>query len=194
MNYEIGLTQYFSSLGYGYGSYLDINGDNKYLKPSECIYLSRPYSLIKEFKFPVLKRKACNAFNEEILDALRYIDEFTEYEISDIYDHLKDQTEINGISFSELREFYENHRQVYIYGKGNLGNIIKRNMDILGYKSSGFIVTKPQCNEEICFDEIRIQPNDGIIMAMNSKNIKEVIENVLNSVERRQLLIPRWKE
>lgn len=84
---------------------------------------------------------------------------------------------------NEINDFCNSHQQIYIYGAGYYGKLCLHFLQKKGISIEGFITTEGGGDiqafsvykaEEI-FDKIQL--HDGIILAVNKKNQKEIKEN-----------------
>ena len=92
----------------------------------------------------------------------------------------------------ELDEFCENHRRIYCYGAGRFGREICVYLAEHGIQLNGFIVTsrEPDITSVLgikiyAFNDIKIEDGDGIIVAVGSKFVDEIVailrKNSINS-------------
>ncbi len=81
----------------------------------------------------------------------------------------------------EILHFIGKHDRVYIYGKGYVGNYIKKYLDEEDICPAGFVVTDDKGDENCCegipvflVREMNFSEKDGIIIAVSEKNQKEI--------------------
>lgn len=193
-NFEIRFTTFFKENGFKYLSFLDKDGENEYLEPSKCIYFSALYEITKDYRFPVLKRKVCHALIHGIYEELEYIKNNTNYDVSFIENYFNLERCIRGINPFELVSFVETHDDIYIYGAGNLGRQLEENLAFMGVYNVTFVVseTAETSKNMLLFSDLKMNSNDGMILALNKKNLSEVIDNVRERVSENQILVPRW--
>lgn len=93
--YEMQFTHHFSLLGYTYSVYADIEANNSENPANNyCQFRRIPYELIKKRNFPFLKRqqladdKLDEQTQEELLQAIRYIDKETDYDVNLIWKNI----------------------------------------------------------------------------------------------------------
>lgn len=93
--YEMQFTHHFSLLGYTYSVYADIEAnDSENPANNYCQFRRIPYELIKKRNFPFLKRqqladdKLDEQTQEELLQAIRYIDKETDYDVNLIWKNI----------------------------------------------------------------------------------------------------------
>lgn len=95
-NYEVKFTEYFSRLGYKYDVLGDMEPNNSKINPGNHYfqYGAIQYELIKKRNFPFLKRQPMIFDNlyqqtqENLRQALDYIDQNTEYDVNLIWDNI----------------------------------------------------------------------------------------------------------
>lgn len=103
--HEMQFTRRFFSLGYTYDFYANIKANNS-LNPANnyCQFAAISYELIKKYNFPFLKKqqiagdKLAGQTQEELHQALRYIDQETDYDINLIWKNI-----IRTLDISDLQ-------------------------------------------------------------------------------------------
>lgn len=93
--YEMQFTRHFSILGYTYDVYTDIDANNSLNPANNYIqYKKIPYELIKKRKFPFLKKqqiaddKLDEQTQQELYQAINYIDKATDYDVNLIWKNI----------------------------------------------------------------------------------------------------------
>lgn len=172
--YEVKFTEYFSSFGYKYdvlgdmeSNYSEINPGNHYLQ-----YGAIQYELIKKRNFPFLKRRPIVFDNlyqqtqENLRQAIDYIDKCTEYDVNLIWDNI-----IRTFNMADLQRSL--HLQ-YILPEHSNG--IKT-----GKKAVFAVFISCPISEELVWEYIR-----ELIQNYDVKVYSEE-ENLLESYQRRKL-------
>ena len=116
--YELRLTYVLSQAGFKYDSYVD---QNKF--PSGNITILYPYDLVKEAKMPLIKRKAFLADYQHsfaisrghfVKDVLNFIKEKTDYDVSDIWQHLLRTCTMSQIRMNlQLNKILDTHNVTF---------------------------------------------------------------------------------
>ena len=116
--YELRLTYVLSQAGFKYDSYVD---QNKF--PSGNITILYPYDLVKEAKMPLIKRKAFLADYQHsfaisrghfVKDVLNFIKEKTDYDVSNIWQHLLRTSTMSQIRMNlQLNKILDTHNVTF---------------------------------------------------------------------------------
>lgn len=143
--HEIQFTQYFLKLGYTFSVFADMEVNNS-LKPENnyCQYSVIPYELIKKHNFPFLKKQQMAEDNkleeqtqEELYQAIRYIDKETTYDVSLIWENIIRILNISDLQrnlhfryiASEISEYQGNRKNiaviVFISHKGSAETVLE---------------------------------------------------------------------
>ena len=196
--YEVKFTDWFSKLGYRYVAYTDIT-ENGYIKNvKDNVYFVYTYELIAESKVPVVKRNSLYLINySNAKKTLDYIKNNTLYEVGLIKKHinrLDNYNQVKPFGFKKLYEFCNSFSKIYIYGYGRYGHEIKRYMDDVKLQVEKFVVTKQEYNagDVMTIDELVVDENTGIILAVGAKNTKQVKELLYTLIPLRQVFIPQY--
>lgn len=199
-NFEINFSKYFIQNGFVCKAFIDIkmNALTYNINP----YLDYAYNLIKDIQFPVLKKKVISLrYFLNAKQSLDYIAENINYDISLIYSNLKrlqkDGT-INIIApFNEIKleKFYNTYKNIYIYGHGYYGQGMELYFEYKGWKYKGFIISEKEekDNKIFAFRDIKFNKEDGIILALGRKTLKEVYLKIRNYLDKSQLLFPEYE-
>lgn len=198
LNFEIGFSLFFTNHGFLNKAYNEVCGWQT--KRGYNNYFSFCGSLLKDYKFPILKKKSVVLQNfKQALIALNYIKLKSQVLYGIIKRELTKDFFI-GQAFDpyEIEELVKSHKRIWIYGAGKIGNEIKAFFDYKHFHFEGFIVTKLETdrNYEVStkeFNEIDFFETDGIILALGKVALNEVlkIKEVLDL--KSQLLIPKYK-
>lgn len=188
-NFEIALNEYLTNCGFKGSSLMDIAEENWEVKKNPYLYYS--YDLIKNTKVPFLKKKAlwfsAPAF-EQGLNALEYLQKEALYDTRLIWQDLNSNLHVG---FNEIIEFVDNHNKVFLYGAGNCGRNIARYLKYRNRTYESFVVTEGKENYSNCIDicELKLNGNDGIIVAVSEKYVEE-IERILQNkgIAKQQIL------
>ena len=83
-----------------------------------------------------------------------------------------------------LIDFTRKHREIYVYGAGAQGKILKKKLDMIGVSPAAFLVSRREGNKAVfegckveLFSDMKndMKEGDGIILAMSNKFADEVI-------------------
>lgn len=170
--------------GYKGVAFQEISKNHLNIIFDENPYLKYPLELIRDIDVPLIKRNALNLDNDgfkNAIAAIMYIDKYKKYDVDIIKNHIIRKSLQKGnnpqINLDKLDEFYNNHKNIHIYGAGgweiNLGYYFKYKL----WNLSGYLVSrKEDIRENVnLYDESKIEKNDGIIIAVSKKEIIEEI-------------------
>lgn len=197
VNFEMGLFHFLVKEGYKFGYYTPLNNLDVYRAPNYCL---------RDYGFPFLKKKCFDNVYfkmDNCLDALRFISEHCEYNISDVLEISKtrynidlesayaQKQELHTVQYSvwasdytenDLKHFFEQNAQVYIYGAGIMAKKIYVKYKNMIKQMCGFIVSDKKDMTDCVLGENVFEiseimdKNIGIVVAMNPKNTDEVRE------------------
>lgn len=163
-------------------------------------YSAYIFELIKEIEFPIIKNKTiCLPYFTQMKKAFEYIAENTYYDINLISSHTKRLQKTGRLNvlfpfdMEEIEHFYNSHKKIFIYGCGNYGRGTALYFEYKGWKYEGFLVTvKTEGMENVfAFENIIIDAEDGVIIALGKKAFGEVYPYVRKSLAKSQLLLPK---
>lgn len=198
MNYEVAFSTYFKACGYKSTAWIDMQGTCDLLQPAENVYTKYLYELVREYEFPFLKRKSINLENfTAVKKLLQLIEDRYEYDIKMISEHEERLEKLKqGTPFlmKRIEEFCDSHRDIYIFGHGKLGILMKSYLDFLNVNVTAFVVTVPNPLDEveIGINELEIAKEDGIIAALGRDNFKQVEGILRERFKEEQLLMPNY--
>jgi rhamnosyltransferase len=185
---------------YRYEAYTNLDKLTDIKNKNVIPYLYYNMELIEKQKMPTLKIKAVQFQNVgfcNTLDAIEYIKNNLAYDMSYISEHIKrksnEKTFFSVINFVKLNKFVLQHNNIYIYGNGKYGERVQRYFKKLSYKFNGIVVSTKENdkkNGEILYSTLRLEKNDGIIIALGEKNAKEVYEVLKKDLDSTQILMP----
>lgn len=198
-NFEIGFSNYFTKKGYLNKAYTDIGCTKIIYGRNPCIYCF--YDLIRQDKFPVLKRRTFSLiYFEELKKTFNYIEAHTNFNTKIIYSHIKRLNNEGRISLfypfskTQLERFYNTHDRIFIYGHGKYGKGLAIYFEYRGWNYEGFIVSERE-NENAgiytCKD-IQFDCRDGIILALGRIAFRQVYPVLKSELEFNQLLLPQY--
>ncbi len=199
MSFEVNFSKYFSKAGFKSKALTDVWEVKYNGNPSLKYY----FELIRDLKFPIIKRRVFSFMNfTQNKLAINYIRSNTVYDVNMIFRHLErleKERRINLIplfDYSELIQFYEKHKRVYIYGYGKYGQCLSEYVNYKGWKSEGFIVTKKSEDAEKVFEygQVHFVEGDGIILALGQKALSEVYSTLKKYWKSENLLLPKTEE
>lgn len=126
-HYELRFTSFFSDMGYTYGCLADTGiNDSIHREYNYSQYLMIPFEMIKKRNFPFLKKRPISVENlayqtqENLWQAIDYIDKETKYDVNLIWDHI-----IRTLNMTDLQRSL--HLQYVIFPEKdflNLKNIV----------------------------------------------------------------------
>lgn len=171
ISYEFGLNQLLQDIGFLEMTVMDMHEFN--IAENENPYLAYPYELIRDAKIPIFKRKSLSLRNkrfDNVIEALKYIENESNYDINLIFNHLSRIGK--GVSIIGLDRFYATYKKIYIYGAGLYGRNLAKYFAYKGWVFEKFLVTRLEKASEECisFDNANITKNDGIIIAVGDEN------------------------
>lgn len=118
--YEMQFTHHFSRLGYTYSVYADIEANNSENPANNyCQFRRIPYELIKKRNFPFLKKqqiaddKLDEQTQEELLQAIHYIDKSTDYDVNLIWKNIIRTLNITDLQRNLHLQYIIDSKQVY---------------------------------------------------------------------------------
>lgn len=197
VNFETGIYQYLTGKGFK---------STTYGIPNNCdIYKSGNYA-IKKYNLPILKRKidfSVNSYHDNFFDAVRFIKDNTEYDISLITKYIKRKygidVEMEGKlnckeycdlirikSIEEIQRLVKNYNKAFIYGTGSVGKKIYKTFNSNGIRIDGFTESDGQSNHfnslydlpVYYFSELSYKKDICFIVAMNQKSMSECKEQL----------------
>lgn len=197
--FEVYFSEYFTGKGYQSAAFSDrINIDIAYGRnPCICYF----YPLIKEGKFPIIKKKAFRLESlNKAMEIMDYIEKCFGYSVEMVVSNMRRlcrEKQINPLApfdADSLEQFYKLHQRVFIYGHGNYGRGIAEYFRYKGWKPDGFIVTDnvEKDSDVLIYDTLHFGPEDGIILALGEKAFCEVYQTVKRDMDAGQLCCPQY--
>lgn len=199
--FEIKFSLYFKNLGCNYTTWLEKQNFELTLNEGETVYSKYPLELIRDYNFPILKKKAIYA--KDIVDAVKickYIENINRKAANYIIeDYMKNGNAEYIYMFSrfKLEEFCKMHNKIYIYGAGKIGNKIAEYLEYKKLRYEGFIVskiedseTKKGCIRE--FKSLKREKDMGIILALGKNSFEEVYPIIRDNYNKSQLLLQEY--
>lgn len=193
VNFEIGFSVTLHKAGFHSKAYMDCFDDTVHPEYGQVVYISKAYELLKEIKFPVIKRKVFEFWNydnvEKIID---FIETETDYPIEYILEHLFRMAEQkNSLPFDTkvLESFYGNHNRIFIYGHGKYGKLMDAYFKYKRWIHAGLIVSVNEENDErlLEYKGIKLQDNDGVVLALGKSALAEVYPEIRQEISNFQL-------
>jgi rhamnosyltransferase len=194
VNYEIVLNAYLRQNGFQGAAFLDY--DEMELKRNEISYYLYPYEMIKDRKFPVLKKKTLLMRNPgfpSALKAIQYLRENHLYPTKWIEPYVDNQFYISEDGTEEhnsLETFYRTHSKIYIYGNGVCGKSLKVYFAYKGWHYDGVIVSTPgeEDVDVMTLENADIRSDTGIIISViNRTAASDIAAYIGNRCTREQL-------
>ncbi len=93
---------------------------------------------------------------------------------------------------TQMLQFCDQYKNIYLFGMGNYAKNIEQFLLDYGKQVKGYIVSKTGETQKQVYElgHFLIQPNQGVIVALNHKNFHEVYEKLKKVIPEKQLLIP----
>ncbi len=199
--FEVRFTSYFEACGFTGKTLMDVGSPNLEIAYNENPYFAYNLYLIRDKKIPFLKKKSLffqATGYVETIDAIEYIEKEKLYDTSLIWDNIfrlcREKQFQSVFDYDKLEKFYESHNRIFIYGAGKYGQRIRRYFEYRKWKYECFLVSRKEDEAEGCvrYCNITFEPSDGIIMALNQKNLEAVLNLVSDIFSTEQLLLPEW--
>ena len=195
-NFEIRFTTFFQEKGFKGEAYSNLESIGIESRLNENPYLKYPYELIKDLRYPVLKRKSCYVGNSSVWKAITYIRENHLYDVNLIFKQLlvdyRDGVISSYFNLYDLEIFLHKYRKIYIYGKGRYGLEIYEYLAVRDMIIEKFIVSNKENQMEDNVIELSELPKGsdyGIILALKPQFTNEVLEKLLDKVSKEQLFL-----
>lgn len=194
--FEIYFTEYFTQLGFRYESWLEVKKRHLGFEPLDYIGID---TQILRLHFPVLKRKMyllqCYINLKKVF---QYLERNTSYPLEmiqqDVYKRCI-QGKVKPYNPEEIKEFCSNFKEVYLFGMGIYAKNIEFFLSDIGVKISGNIISekKEKLNGVFELDEFKIKSWQGVVVALNQKNLNEVEGALLKKFSRNQIYLPIYE-
>lgn len=195
-NFEVRFTTFFQEHGFRGQAYCNLEAIEIETEFNENPYLKYPYELIKDLRYPVLKRKSCCVGNSSVWKALKYIRENNLYDVKLIFEQLlldyRDGVISAYFNLYDLEVFLHKYGKIYIYGKGRYGLEIYEYLTIREMTVEKFIVSNKEGHRDdntIELSELPKGSDYGIILALKPQFANEVLEKLLDKVPIGQLFL-----
>ena len=194
--FEIYFSEYFSGIGFKFESWLDVKlKQYKNLTPFDTNDME---ILIKDFKFPVLKRKAYMLQNYIGLKRLFiYLEDNNAYLLNvmkkDLYKRCIDG-KLSPYNPYELLKFCGKHEEIYLFGMGRYAQNIEQFLMDFGKQVNGYIVSKAvtQRNNVYEINDFSVKPGQGVIVTLNQKNCGEVNRIITEKIPLQHVFFPTY--
>lgn len=167
----------------------DIYKDNIMSKLLPYILAKRGYytARVETIRYAKMKETIQEIY---ISDMLKIYKE--EFDFHDYYE-LKKTIHIKTLNQDRIYSFLNSHRDIYIFGAGEMAELVWK--IVRHDRICGFIVSDDKrkkdrlLNREIKhLSEISFKDGDGVILALNKRNTKEVIQNMISLLGRNNVL------
>lgn len=192
INFEIRFSEYFVQSGFHYKSWMEIKSESKDL--SLCDFITKIISL----RFPILKRKQYHLENYiDYEKFFSYLTENTEYPVEAIREDIIQRSEtgvVKPYNPVQLLNFCKRYKRIYLYGCGKYAANLERYLNDNGISVSGYIVTKAEnaSGRVYIFERFNIEPDTGIIVALNPNNFEDVYPELAKRVSDEQMILPQY--
>lgn len=194
--FEIYFTRYFAECGFRFSTWLDRNGGAQYIEQGkDSPYVESAFEIIEKCRFPVVKYRAMTLTNYgnvcRILDHVKNNSDYPEGLILRHMERMEKEGRLKPFGVSELEEFVLLHQKIFIFGHGQYGRGLAEYFQTKGWEICGFVVSKPKDTEEIGLNEVVLGDNDGLVVALGEKNLREVRADLEGRFRKGQILFPR---
>lgn len=195
VNTESQFTKRMCDEGFSFSSLMDIYGDFDEEKLTGGEYARHPLLLVKKTRLPILKITAISPFYnyEELLGLIQWLKDNSDYDSDSIIrliNRLDEVGRIAPLGFKEIRDFFNAHNRVFLYGNGVFGHSMDRYTAVTGLKHSGIVTTK-KTEGTIAWDDVSLSENDGVIICCSrKKDIEEIYESVKQKTSEINILKP----
>lgn len=191
--FEIRFTEYFTQLGFRYTSWIEVKKTQFDIKDYQINDLE---SLILKLNFPILKRKMYCLHNYISLKKIfQYIGEHTNYPVQVVQEDIYFRSilgKMKPYNPEEIKKFCNQYSEVYLFGNGKYAKNIEEYLSDNGITVCGNIVSKKVKQREFELEKFQIRSGQGLIVALNKENLREVYETIKEKVPSKQLLIPLY--
>lgn len=196
-DFEIKFTGWFERRGFHGAAYCDLRKNGIEVGFDINPYTNYAYELITKSGCPILKRKSVWIESKESINALKaleYLENNRLLKIDSVWEYLIRKCRNGSITpyfdFYRLECFCRQYSDLYIYGAGKYGRRMKAYLDMRGFPFKKFIVTHKgaaEGTEIIEQNDLRVESNTGIILALNAEHTKQVWNDVLAIVDKEQI-------
>lgn len=195
--FEINFTEYFSKLGFKYESWIEVKKEQLHIEHYQ--YLNDMETWITKLNFPVFKRKMYKLqYYLSLKRIFQFIDKVTNYPIDVIQEDIylrSVEGKIEPYNPENIKQFCDQYDEIYLFGKGEYARNIEQYLIDNGKSICGYIVSKVRKTEDRVFrlDEFEVKPYQGVIVALNQKNLEEVKELIEKKIASEQLIVPIYE-
>lgn len=187
-DFEFTMTDYFLDKGFQYATWYNHQQD---IDEPTIHQFARPYEMLKDHRFPVLKYRSISIFfYKQAKAAIDYIKDNTDYNVNLIYKHIRrlaEKGKLASYTEEDLEKFVEKYKNIYFYGHGMFANGLKDYFNEKHWDIEGYLVTKAANEDEIEIDDYIFHEEDGIIVAVGASNVKAV-NNRLKAIKNEHIL------
>lgn len=142
---------------------------------------------IETIRYAKMKETIQEIYISGILDTYKQMFDFHDY-----YE-LKKIIHIKNLNEDKIRSFLNSHADVYIFGAGEMAELVEK--VVQHDRICGFIVSDNQRKSDSLLDreikylsEMNFKNGDGVILALNRRNTKEVFQKVVTLLGRNNVL------
>ena len=84
----------------------------------------------------------------------------------------------------------------YIYGNGQYGKAIQAFFSYRNWDIKGIVISdgQVQTGEAEYYSDVKLEKNDGLIVALGKRNLDQVIDRISNDLSKEQILLPKFKD
>jgi len=189
---EFRMMEYLKKNRISYSSFMDAAGCGELLH--HIAVYEDIHRLVGEYGFPLIKRKIFGipAYRTDVLLVMDYLQEHSDYELQLIEASVR-RTDpgFEWKDLRKLREFVSDHDKIYIFGHGVKGGRIEEWMRMNRLVYRGFVVSEPKLPDEIALCDLRLEENDGLVVALGKKNTEEMRPILREHIDEKQLFFVR---
>lgn len=174
--HEMVMTKYFQDLGFRWDVYADsARYKSKYKDENFNLYFYQANNMMKEMKFPVLKRKVLNADIPELLymrdlgdasDAMEYISHHSEYDSNMIWENI--------LRLYNVTDLYYSLNLNYVLSSADI------NPEAVQQAALVFYITNPSFAELFCEKAMSLAEHLSVYLIPEGEAVSQVADRCLN--------------
>lgn len=192
--FEIHFSTFFLERGFSFEAWT--TAKEEYMKGQKYPGMGNMESLIKDWRFPILKKKACMLQDYISLKRLfQYLADDVGYPVEFIREDLRQRCtdgKMEPYNPKQVLQFSDQYENLYLFGRGRYAQNIEQFLQDYGKQVRGYIVSKVEDEQEQVYEleKFTIASNEGVIVALNYSNFRDVSEKIRNRIPDKQLLEP----
>lgn len=200
-SFEIRFTNYFSEKGFQYNTFINVVCPDFKIYENENPVEKYAYELVRDLKFPILKKKIVNIQNySQMKKVFSYIKTNTSYDIDLIEEDIvyrRNHHLLKPYDTLNLKKFMQENesKKTYIYGFGKDGHNMAEYLTDNNFKFEKFVVSHKDISDQqvIKYSQIVGMKGIKIILALGENAYKEVYPIVARDFSDEDLFLPTYK-